>query len=50
MAATQPGTPGCAQNPAYRATFQLDFAGSANRHSQFGVAIFYWAAEKYFCG
>ena len=23
MAATQPGTPGCAQNPAYRATFHL---------------------------
>lgn len=48
MAATQPGTPGCAQNPAYRATFQLDFAGFANRHPRFGVAIFYWATEKIF--
>ena len=46
MAATQPGSPGCAQNPAYRATFHADFAESMNRHPQNGVAIFFLRPAK----
>ncbi|WVH09128.1 MAG: hypothetical protein EoVTN8_458 [Fluviibacter phosphoraccumulans EoVTN8] len=48
MAATQPGTPGCAQNPAYRATFHPNFLESMNRHPEIGVAIFLCSAKNIF--
>ena len=48
MAATQPGTPGCAQNPAYRATFQLNLLGYVNRHPQLRVAIFFGSPKNIF--
>jgi len=46
MAATQPGSPGCAQNPAYRATFHLNFVIPMNRCPEIGAAIFLWARRK----